>query len=177
MIQLSSFLFAMVALFAFMGFMRGSVKEIVALTGIVLAVFVLEQFRGVLFSRVLSGMPLAQQFYAYAGVLVVFTFFAYEGPDYWDRANSRRAGKGVARLQEGLLGALVGGFNAYLLFGTLWYYMDNFHYPLSPSIRAPALDSVSAQMVQQLPPVWLLEGNLLTLLMIVLFVFVFIVLI
>lgn len=177
MMQISSFLWAMIALFALMGFMRGSTKEIVALAGIVLALFILEQFRGVVFSPIMGGFPLAQQFYVYAGVLVFITFFAYETPERLPGVRDGKANKGVARLQEGLLGALIGGFNAYLLFGALWYYMDNLGYPLSPSIMAPALDSASATMVQQLPLVWLLEGNLLTLLVIVLFLFVIIVLI
>jgi len=42
---------------------------------------------------------------------------------------------------------------------------------------APPIDSASAQFVNQLPLVWLLEGNLLTLVVIILFLFVLIVLI
>jgi len=55
--------------------------------------------------------------------------------------------------------------------------MDVLHYPLSPSITAPPLNSASAQLVNQLPLVFLLEGNLLTPLVIALFVVVIVVLI
>jgi hypothetical protein len=175
MIQLSSFLWGMVILFAFVGFVRGSNKEIVALAGIVLALFILEQLRDVLFSPLVSGVNPDQQFYLYGGVLILVAVFAYQTPD---RIGNMGRRKGLREgLQEGLLGSLIGGFNAYLLFGSLWFYMDNLGYPLSPYIVAPPLGSASAAMVNQLPLVWLLEGNLLTLLVIVLFLFVIIVLI
>ena len=174
MIQLASFLWIMVVLFALIGFVRGSTKEIIALTGIILALFLVEQFRDVLLSPLVAGARLDQQFYLYAGVLLVVTLAAYQTPERFEKT---RRHKGREGLQEGLLGALFGGINAYLFFGSLWYYMDNLGYPLNPSITAPPLGSASAQFVNQLPLVWLLEGNLLTLAVIILFLFVIIVLI
>ncbi len=165
----------MVILFAVIGYVRGSAKEIIALAGIVLSLFVLEQFRDVLLSPLVAGAGLEQQFYLYAGILLMITFFAYQTPERFERVQRTRGTR--EGLQEGLLGALLGGFNAYLLFGSLWFYMDNLLYPLSPDVMAPPLGSASAAMVQQLPLVWLLEGNLLTLLVVVLFLFVLIVLV
>lgn len=165
----------MVVLFAVVGFIRGSVRELISLAGIVLALFVLEQTGDVVLSPLIGSAPLAQQFYVYAGILAAVTFFAYQTPGYLDTGSgSRDAREG---LQEGLLGATIGGANAYLLFGALWYYMDNLHYPLSPSIMAPPLNSASADLISSLPMVWLLEGNLLTLVVIVMFLFVIIVII
>jgi hypothetical protein len=164
----------MVVLFAVIGFVRGSAKEIVALAGIVLGLFVLEQFRDVLLSPLVASATLDQQFYMYGGLLTAITLAAYETPDRLTRTQRSRGRDG---LQEGLLGALFGGFNAYLFFGSLWYYMDNLGYPLSPNVIAPPLDSASAQFVHQLPLVWLLEGNLLTLMVAILFLFVIVVLI
>ncbi len=174
MIQLSSFLWGMVALFAFVGFVRGSNKEIIGLTGIVLALFILEQFRDVLLSPLVAGARPDQQLYLYAGILLVVTFFAYQTPERFAAMERRKGAR--EGLQEGLLGGTIGALNAYLLFGSLWFYMDSLGYPLSPYITAPPLDSASAAMVNQLPLVWLLEGNLLTLMVIVLFLFVLVVL-
>ncbi len=165
----------MVVLFAFIGFVRGSNKEIIALTGIVLALFLLEQFRDVLLSPLIAGARLDQQLYMYAGILLVIAFFAYQTPERFSQMERQKGAR--QGLQEGLLGGLIGGFNAYLLFGSLWFYMDNLGYPLSPYIIAPPPGSASAIMVNQLPLVWLLEGNLLTLMVIVLFLFVLVVLI
>jgi hypothetical protein len=175
MIQLASFLWGMVVLFAVVGFVRGSTKEIIALSGIVLALFILEQFRDVLLSPLIASVPLNQQFYLYAGILMAVALFAYQTPDRF--STSERSKDVREGLQEGLLGAALGGLNAYMLFGSLWYYMDNLGYPLSPSIMAPPLDSASAELVNRLPLVWLLEGNLLTLFVVVMFLFVIIVLI
>ncbi len=175
MIQLSTFMWGMVVLFALIGFVRGSTKEMIALAGIVLAIFVLEQFRDMLLSPLVAGASLDQQFYLYAGILIVIVVFAYETPERFQNVQRSRGFR--EGFQEGLLGAAIGGFNAYLLFGSLWFYMDNLGYPLSPYVIAPPAGSSSAAMVNQLPLVWLLEGNLLTMMVVVLFLFVIIVLI
>jgi hypothetical protein len=175
MIQLATFLWGMIVLFAVIGFGRGSTKEMLSLSGIVLALFILEQFRDVLLSPLIASVPLSQQFYMIAGILLAVALFAYQTPDSFSK---RERSKDVREgLQEGLLGSAIGALNAYLLFGSLWYYMDNLGYPLSPFIMAPPLDSASAAFVNRLPLVWLLEGNLLTLMVVVMFLFVIIVLV
>jgi hypothetical protein len=65
-------------------------------------------------------------------------------------------------------------WNGYLLIGSLWWYMDNLEYPLSPYITPVVPGSASASWVNILPLSWLLggDGGLLSLLMIGLFVFV-----
>jgi hypothetical protein len=175
MIQIGYFLWAMVILFAVVGFVRGSVKEMIALTGIILGLFIVEQLGDVILTPFIGSAPLDQQFYVYAGLLLLITFAAYQTPARFDTGSGTRDAR--EGLQEGLLGATIGAVNAYLLFGSLWYYMDNLMYPLSPSIMAPAPTSASAQLVNNLPMVWLLEGNLLTPLVVVLFLFIIIVLI
>jgi hypothetical protein len=59
------------------------------------------------------------------------------------------------------LGAVVGGFNGYLLVGSLWYLMDQYEYPLSNLFMQPAIGSRSAEFVGNLPLVWLQDNNLL----------------
>ncbi|MBN2472176.1 MAG: hypothetical protein JXN59_15745 [Anaerolineae bacterium] len=176
MIQLGYFLWVMVGLFAVVGYIRGSVRELLSMSGIVLALFLLEQTGDVIISPVIGSASLEQQFYVYAGVLIIIAYFAYQTPDYMDFGGGAR-GDAREGLQEGLLGATIGGANAYLLFGALWYYMDNLHYPLSPAIMAPAPGTASAELINSLPMVWLLEGNLLTLVVVVMFLFVLIVLV
>lgn len=171
MVQLATFLWGTVLLFALVGFLRGSTREMIALTGIILALFALEQLRGLMLTPVFASASLSQQFYLYAGILLGVALMAYQTPEgFGVKSNSQG-------LQESLLGAAVGGLNAYLLFGSLWYYMDNLHYPLYDAIWAPPGNTASAELVNQLPLVWLLEGNLLTLAVIILFLFVIIVLI
>ncbi|MBC6936620.1 MAG: hypothetical protein DWB42_12360 [Chloroflexi bacterium] len=83
-------------------------------------------------------------------------------------------------LQANVLGAIVGFINGYLVWGTLWYFMHINNYPLNPYISQPPPGSPSAQAVNILPLYVLAggpdgAGNLLSLAVILLFVFVLIV--
>ncbi|HMM29301.1 MAG TPA: CvpA family protein [Aggregatilineaceae bacterium] len=172
MIQLSSFLWMMVFVFAVIGYMRGWTKELIATAGIVLALFTLKQFEALVIDPLTDGRQ-EPKFYLQATILLLLAFFAYQTPP------ERLARGGAIRnpresLQDGILGALVGAFNGYLLIGSLWWYMDNLEYPLSPFITPVAPGSASAEMVDALPLSWMLsaDGGLLSLVMIALFIFV-----
>jgi hypothetical protein len=171
MIQLSSFLVFMVIFFAVVGSLRGFRKEFVALAGIILALFTIVQFES--FFQNLGGGSDEQIFYVEAIFLALVTFFAYQTPPESVMRNSRRRDE-LDNWQNRLLGAVFGGMNGYLVFGSLWYFMDQLAYPLSPNVTTPSPDSSSADMVGSLPLVWMQEGNLLTLLVIGLFLFILI---
>lgn len=171
MIELSSFLLFMIGMFAIVGFMRGWSKELVATAGIVLALFTLKQFETILIDP-LTQSEQKSKFFLQAITLIVMGFFAYQTPTEMitrrDRTSQREG------LQDGILGALVGAWNGYLLMGSLWWYMDNLEYPLSPHIVPVVAGSSSAKWVDILPLSWMLggDGSILSLLMIALFVFV-----
>jgi len=172
MIQLSSFLWMMIFAFAVIGYMRGWTKELIATAGIVLALFTLKQFEALVIDPLTDGRQ-EPKFYLQATILLTLAFFAYQTPP------ERLARGGVVRnaresLQDGILGAIVGAINGYLLIGSLWWYMDNLEYPLSPYITPVPPGSASAEMVRILPLSWMLgaDGGLLSLLMIGLFIFV-----
>ena len=172
MIELSTLLWMMIFVFAVIGYMRGWTKELIATAGIVLALFALKQFESLLIDPLTDGRQLPK-FWLQAIILMVLAFFAYQTPP------ERLARGGAIRntretLQDGILGALVGALNGYLLFGSLWWYMDNLEYPLSPHITPVVPGSPSAEMVDALPLSWMLsaDGGLLALVMIALFVFV-----
>lgn len=175
MMQLSTFLWMMIILFAIIGFLRGWTKEIVSTAGIILALFTTWQFQNILIQPLTKGATGEQIFYLYSGLLIIITFFAYQTPGTASRLSEGRMWSGRREgLQERLLGAVIGGVNGWLIFGTIWYYLDATHYPFSPFIIAPAPGSASAAMVSTLPLIFLVQGNLLTILVIVLFLFVII---
>lgn len=177
MIQLATVLYGAIALFAIVGFSRGWTKEVIALTGIMLALFSLEQFRDVFLKRLTAGAEPAQEFYLKAAILLVITFFAYQTPARFQKGTKSKKKMREGGLQESLLGALIGGVNGYLVFGSLWYYMRQLGYPLSPNIAAPYVSTASDAMQLELPLDLLLVDNLLALLVVVLFLFVIVVLI
>ncbi len=173
MMELAVFFWVSIAFFAGIGFMRGWAKELIATAGIVLALFAIKQFETLFIDPLTDGRQLAK-FNLEALILVAMAFFAYQTPP--DRIS--RSKRAIVRegFQEGILGALAGGINGYLLVGSLWWYMDNTQYPLSPHVMPVNPASASAELVNILPLSWMLsgDGSLLSLLMIGLFVFVII---
>ena len=61
----------------------------------------------------------------YVLVVALTTFLAYHGQD--TLKFNWKAPPGIIGLA---LGGLVGAFNGYLIYGTLWYYMDKLNYPM-----------------------------------------------
>lgn len=173
MMELSTFMIFMIVLFGMIGFMRGWTKELIATAGIILALFALRQFE-TLFIDPLTNGEQDSKFYLQATILILLAFLAYHTPPERLTRSTRRNLSNREGFQDSVLGALVGLLNGYLLIGSLWWYMDNTEYPLSPHILPVAPGSTSANWVDILPLSWLLggDGGLLSLLMILLFIFV-----
>lgn len=183
MIQLTVLMWAMAALFAYIGFTRGWNKEIISTAGIILGLFALFQFDDLLRNTLLGDVPADQVFYVQAAIFTVIVFFAYQtraiiGPE----ATRARGGGGDGRdsLQSSILGGIVGFVNGYLIWGSLWYFLHVTNYPLSPYISSPQAGTSSAEFVDSLP-LYILAGgpggtgNLLAAAVIVLFLIVLIV--
>ena len=175
MIQLSAVLVLMSVFFGVMGFIRGWNKELIATAGIILGLFALFQFDNLLRGAILRGVALDQVFLIQSGIFITIVFFAYQTRALGASERSERSS-----LQESFLGGVVGFINGYLVWGTLWYFMDINSYPLAPAIIAPAPGSASDQALQWLPLVVLGggvggSGDLLAVAVIVLFLFVLIV--
>lgn len=183
MIQLSSLLAVMSLIFGYIGFTRGWNKEIIATSGIILGLFALFEFDGLLRETLLLTVPADQVFYAQAFIFGVIVFFSYQtraliGEEARRARGSREDGR--TDLQAKLLGGIIGFFNGYLVWGTLWYFMDISNYPLRPYISAPIAGTPNAQFVENLPLFVLAggpagDGNLLSAMMIGLFLVVLIV--
>ncbi|HRE49411.1 MAG TPA: CvpA family protein [Aggregatilineales bacterium] len=174
MVQLSTIFWTLIVLWGVIGFLRGYTRELVSAAGIILALFATWQFDGVVLRPLLRGATAQQQFWVYSGILSGITFFAYQTPAVAARIAARQQASGRVGLQERLLGLFFGALNGYLFFGSIWYYLDVFQYPFPPFIYAPSPESASAALVASLPLLWLVQNNLLTILVIVLFMFVLI---
>jgi hypothetical protein len=172
MMELSMFMVLMIAMFGIVGFMRGWTKELIATAGIVLALFTLKQFETLFIDPLTDGKQ-DSKFYLQAAILIGMAFLAYHTPPERLRTGRRNVSNREG-VQDGILGVLVGMLNGYLLIGSLWWYMDNLEYPLSPHITPVIVGSPSADWVDILPLSWLLggDGGLLSMLMVALFIFV-----
>lgn len=152
MIQLSSLMWAAAIFFAVIGFLRGWNRELIATAGIILATFALFQFDGLLRGSLFLLARVDDVFLFQAIVFSVVVFIAYQS-----RAIGER--RGARSWQTGLLGALVGFLNGYLIGGAIWYLLDINEYPLAPLVTAPGPGSPSAQSITMMPMV-LLSGGL-----------------
>ncbi len=176
MMELSYFLQMCIFFFAVMGYLRGFYREFVGLAGILLGLFVLTEFDSAL-DLLIGGAGARQRFLADAAILIALAFFAYEQAPtrFAPRAYRRARGvnlPGANSWQERTLGAVIGGFNGYLVVGSLWYFMDQLEYPLEPLFMQPFVGTESANFVSLLPLVWLQQGNLLLWLVVGLFLLV-----
>jgi hypothetical protein len=84
-------------------------------------------------------------------LLVLLGFFGYQTP----RLRALQEKLTRERLEEVLLGLVLGALNGYLLVGSLWYYLHQSGYPTNLIVQ-PAADSDLAKqiagIVQFLPP-------------------------
>lgn len=177
MIELSAILVLFSIFFAFIGFIRGWNREIVSTAGVVLGLFALFQFDSLLRGTLLANVSRDQVFLVQSGIFIAIVFFAYQTRTVMGADLARAQGRDS--LQESVLGGLLGALNGYLIWGSLWYFMDINEYPLAPYVVAPSPGSPSAQTQTILPLVLLGggpagNGDLLAVAVIILFVFVLI---
>ncbi|MBK8985099.1 MAG: CvpA family protein [Chloroflexi bacterium] len=129
MISISAFFWIMVMLFAVVGALRGWTREVIATSGLILALFAINQFGTYLASFVGGGGTLdtdamrRQVFYLYAAIYLLIAFFSYQGPAL---AGARLTGKLRVRdnFQDKLMGMLVGGVNGYLIVGAMLAFLE-----------------------------------------------------
>jgi hypothetical protein len=138
MISLTVLFGMFVALFAIIGAMRGWAKELLVTSALVLGLFlnaILENYITPYRTAMLLQPPLTQ-FIVRGGVLVLLAVFGYQTPNI--RALQPKLAR--ERVEEVLLGLVLGALNGYLLVGSLFSYLDQAGYPTS-LIIAPAADS------------------------------------
>ena len=177
MIEIYSMTWIVAIFFAIIGTIRGWSKELVSLAGIILAMFALFQFDSLLRGVFLASVPHDQAFFVQVGLFGVIVYFAYQTRAPGVRGGGERGGPRRNRWQDAVLGGLMGALNGYLIWGAVWYFLDINDYPLSPLIIAPAPGGISDRNLGAIPLV-LLGGaaggstELLTIIVIVLFLFV-----
>ena len=153
MISLVSLMWMTAVFFALTGALMGWQREIVATTGVVLGFFALFQFdsllRGSLYLPLTNELTFLLQTALYLGIVIL----AYRSRMSIQRDNT------TSKIRSSIVGAVVGGFNGYIIAGSVWYFLDINRYPFAQLISAPADASASFQNVGAMPIV-LLGGGL-----------------
>jgi uncharacterized membrane protein required for colicin V production len=131
--------------------MRGWAKELLVVFSVILALAfnrLLERYVPVVNTLPTDGQAL---FWIRTIIVVVLVFFGYQTV-----ALPRFAGKAAReKLQDSLLGFVLGALNGYLVIGTLWFYLDQAQYPFS-YIEAPLPTTeaglAALNLLQAMPP-------------------------
>ena len=152
MISLTFVFWMYVVLFAIIGGMRGWAKEIVVSFSVILALtFTTLLSNYVPFIRdVLQKDSKELYFWLRSIILGLLVFFGYQTPNI-----SRFAPKmNREKLQDVILGVVIGALNGYLIAGTIWFYLANAGYPFTNFITAPTGDlaKVAEAMLHYMPP-------------------------
>jgi uncharacterized membrane protein required for colicin V production len=142
MVSLAFVFWMYVILFAIIGGMRGWAKEIVVSFSVILALtFTTLLSNYIPFIRdVLQKDSKALYFWLRTIILVLLVFFGYQTPNI-----ARFAAKMTReKLQDVILGAVIGALNGYLIAGTIWFYLADADYPFTNVISKPTGDMLAA---------------------------------
>jgi len=158
MIGLDILLLIFIILFGVVGSMRGWAKELLVTFAIILALFInnlLERFVPFIRDNLATNPADVTLFWIRTVILVLLVIFGYQTPNIPKLAGSNRFVR--ERLQDVLLGLFLGAFNGFLIFGTIWAYLNDAKYPFSFIQPPPAgtAGDFARQLIYYLPPQWL----------------------
>ncbi len=157
MIGLSTIFWMFVILFGIIGAMRGWAKELLVTFSGVLALFILSVLETYVpfVSQNLRQNP-ATLFWLRVVLLFGLVFFGYQSPNLQRLAATNRFAR--EKLQDYLLGFIMGMLNAYIFIGTLWWFLNDAGYPwtfISPPDPNTPQGVAALDLIKRLPPVWL----------------------
>ncbi|NCP86968.1 MAG: hypothetical protein CO094_01925 [Anaerolineae bacterium CG_4_9_14_3_um_filter_57_17] len=147
MVSLTFMFWLFVILFGIIGAMRGWAKELLVSFSLILALAfnrLLERYVPVVNTLPPDGMAL---FWLRAIIVGILVFFGYQ------TVSLPRFATKVARekLQDSLLGFMLGAINGYMVVGSIWFYIDQAGYPFS-YITAPIPGDVMGDAARALIP-------------------------
>jgi hypothetical protein len=158
MIGMNILLVIFIFLFGVIGYVRGGTKEALVTAAMILALYIIIIFE--------KYIPFIRDMAAQSGgsiltfrliVIGVLLFFGYQTPNHPKAAAGDRFEK--EGQPEFILGIIFGALNGYLIFGTVWYYLNNNGHPF-PIIANPTgtdAASIARQFIPYLPPHWMGE--------------------
>jgi uncharacterized membrane protein required for colicin V production len=158
MVSLSVLFYIFIFIFALIGAIRGWAKEIIATFSVFLALFIISVLESYAPSvkNYLDNSPITSQVTFNIFVLALIVFCGYQTPNLPMLVDNQRFMRD--RMQDTILGFIIGGFNGYMIFGSVWYFIHSAGYPfsymLAPIAGTPAGEA-ALKIITLLPPTWL----------------------
>lgn len=157
MVSLIFFFVFLMILFGIIGGARGWAKEILVTISGILALFlitVLETYVPLVRDSV-ALMGTKSGFWLRFVIFVVLAFFGYQTPNLPRIGGARFARE---RLQDMLLGFVMGMLNCFIIVGSVWYYMSEAGYPFKyilPPQPTDPLGQAAISLMHWMLPSWL----------------------
>ena len=141
MVSIFFFFWFLVILFGVIGAMRGWAKEILVTFSVVIALFIITLLEVyVPFFRVFIENPQAANakyiFWIRTLLVMLLVFFGYQTPRLQRFVAGDKFNR--ERLQDSLLGFVLGFFNGFLIIGSILYFMHTAGYPYPNFITRPS---------------------------------------
>jgi hypothetical protein len=158
--------------FGLIGAVRGWAKEMLVIFSVILALAAISLVEDLLgFKNTLFKTNPTLQYWFRTITVVVMVFFGYQSPSLprFKTATEKRD-----RIQDHLLGFIMGVFSGYFVVGTLWAFSSQAQYLyLSPYIQGvpPELSHITDQVLNLLPPVWLDQPTTIFIFVVLAFIF------
>jgi uncharacterized membrane protein required for colicin V production len=151
MMSIVSFFWLCVFLFALVGWMRGWAKELLVSFSAILALglnYILRRYVPFVQNMPQDDVTL---FWIQTIIMLVLVYFGYQTVSI-SRLTAKAARE---KIQDALFGGILGGFNGYLIVGSILYWMNVANYPFPKFITKPTdpavVDTVN-QMMMYMPP-------------------------
>ena len=160
MVSLGVLFWIFIGIFALIGAIRGWAKEILVTFSVFMGIFsinILEEHVPAV-ETYLASNPVITKVWMRSLVLTLMVFFGYQTPNIPRIARDERFARD--RLQDALLGFILGAFNGYLIFGSLWHFMHEANYPFAlivPPIAGTPIGDSALGMIPFLAPNWLIS--------------------
>ncbi len=158
MVYLNFIFFCFVILFAVIGAMRGWAKEMMVTASVVLGLFIITVLETYVtgLTQTFAEPGSTGQFWMRVAIIGILAFFGYQTPNLPKLGGDRFARE---RLQDSLLGVVLGALNGYLIVGSIWYFLAQANYQAIAYIIPPDATTAQGQealkMLSFMAPAWL----------------------
>jgi uncharacterized membrane protein required for colicin V production len=144
--------------FALIGAIRGWAKELLVTFSVFMALFCINVLENQVspIKSYLANNPITNQVWLRMIVLTAVVFFGYQTPNFPRISEHDRFMR--EHFQDAILGALLGGFNGFLIFGSVWYFLHAANYPFTiiiPPIAGTPAGEAALKLIPLLAPTWL----------------------
>ena len=154
MMSLASVFWLFMIMFAIIGGFRGWAKELLVAFSIVAALSIdtmLIRFLPPV--GTLLVQPTSTAFWIRVSLVLTMAYFGYQTPNLPAFSGANRFVR--EKLQDWLLGSMIGLINGYLIIGSIWSYMDVTAYEGVKSFVIPPMDPAVINYLNYMPPLLL----------------------